>query len=200
MSNNLYMRQIMESISRAQSINEGYEDRVSAMVSQLSRNNPDGLLRKAFDSEFKTALSMVNPVEARGSEQALRDFKKDVMAKVTFRRDTSSADSKRERTNQVLDQLSMIISDAVGNSFPDGDPFDSIYPKARRLGVPADSMIEWLDRAARKGGLGKSYHDYLANLWDDQYADAKSDYEHNPDQAGDRYNMMGGDKYRNPWR
>ena len=186
MSNNLYMRQIMESISRAQSINEGYEDRVDAMVSQISRNNPDGLLRKSFDQEFKTALSMVNPVEARGSEQALRDFKKDVMAKVEFRRDTTSADSKRERVNQVLDRLANIIGDAVGNSFPDGDPFDAIYPQARRLGIPADDVLSWLDRAVKKAGIAKSYHDYLADMWEDNIQ---------------HFNQMNGTDYdRNPWR
>ena len=197
MSNSLYMRQIIESVHRAQNINEGYDDRVDAVVTQISKNNPEGLVRKAFDSEFRLAAQTVNPVEMRGSEAALRDFKKDVMARVQFKRDTGSADANRERVARVLDELSYIISDAVGNSFPDGDPFDSIYPRARRLGVPADSMIEWLDRAARKGGLGKSYHDYLGNLWDDQYADAKSDADHG---SSDRYNMMGGDKYRNPWR
>lgn len=190
------MRQLIESVVNP-TLTEGYKDRVDAVVSQLSKDNPDGLTRKSFEGAFKMALSIVNPLEARSSADVMRDFKKDVMSRVEFRRDTSGTDAKRERVNQVLDELSYIISDAVGNSFPDGDPFDSIYPRARRLGVPADSMIEWLDRAARKGGLGKSYHDYLGNLWDDQYADAKSDADHG---SSDRYNMIGGDNYRNPWR
>jgi hypothetical protein len=184
---NHYMRQIMESISRAQMVNEGYEDRVNAVVSQISKNNSEGLTRKAFDSEFKRAAQVINPVEMRGSPKALADFKKDVLAKVTFKRDTSAADSNRERSARALEQLADIIADAAGNSFPDGDPFDTIFPKARRMGIPPDSVIDWLDRAVKKAGMGKSYHDYLANLWDENIED---------------YNDMNGTTHhnRNPWR
>jgi hypothetical protein len=186
------MRQIMESISRAQAVNEGYEDRVGAVVSQISKNNPEGLTRAAFEAEFKRAAQVINPVEMRDSPQALRDFKKDVLAKVTFKRDTGNSDAKRERVTQVLSRLATIISDAAGNSFPDGDPFDTIFPQARRLGIPPDDVLEWLDRAVCKEGMAKSYHDYLANMWDDNI---------------DSFNSMNGDsgvvgshRSRNPWR
>lgn len=184
-----YMRQIIESIDRANApIVEGYQDRVNQMVDFINKNNSEGITRRQFSGAFKHAGQTLNPVEMKSSPQARRDFEKDVMAQIKFRRDTSSTDDKREKVRRALDQLGTIISDAVGNSFPDGDPFDSIYPKARRLGIPADNMIEWLDRAVKKAGMGESYHDYLADVWDDH--------------IGDYNDMQGGAAHhtQNPWR
>jgi hypothetical protein len=160
------MRQIMEAIERA-NLNEGYSDRVQAVADRIMQNNPDGITRKMFQSEFKRAAEIEKPVEYRGSPQARRDFEKDVMAKVQFKRDNSAQTDKKARVERALEQLATIIEEAVGNAFPDGDPFDAIAPKARRLGIPMDSLIDWLDRAAKKHLGFKSYHDYLANVWDD---------------------------------
>lgn len=211
-----YMRQIMESIEIAQQINEGYEERVDATVAKLKQYYPDGVYKAEFEKAVERAAEAVGAIEMRPSQPGLnqkpstarRDFLKDVKAKIgRFKTDTSKADAKRERVNQVLDRLAMVIHDAVGMSFPDGDPFDHIYPKARKMGVPANDVLAWLDRAIRKDGSDKSYHDYLANLWDDQYAHAKFDYDNNRDPsakyhraAKDRYDSLGGDNYRNPWR
>lgn len=207
-----YMRQILESIDMAQNINEGYDDRVNDVVSIIRRNYPDGITKKEFPAAVERAGQESGAVEMRGKTQAglnqkgigdsRKDFIKDVAAKIDFKRDTSTATAKKERREQVLNQLGNIIGDAVGMSFPDGDPFDHIYPKARKLGVPADDVLKWLDIAAKRAGLGKSYYDYLQSLWDDQYADAKSDYERSGGKDGyakDRYDMLGGDNYRNPW-
>jgi hypothetical protein len=162
-----HMRTLIEAVNNPQKLSEGYMDRVTAMVSQIAKDNPDGITRRSFEQAFKRAASVLNPLEMRGSEIAQRDFKKDVLGRIELRRDTSGADAKRERTNQVLDRLAGIIQTATANSFPDGDPFDEIYPKARRLGVPDLDVLDWLDRAVKRGGMGKGYHDYLANIWDD---------------------------------
>jgi len=213
-----YMRQIIESINRAQQLNEGYEERVQAIADALSKEFPEGVTNKELLDKARIVNKKydIGVTELRGNAVAglnqkvgdsLKDFMKDLKAVFKTKRDTSKTDAKRERINQVLDRLAMVIYDAVGMSFPDGDPFDHIYPKARKMGIPPDDVLTWLDRAIRKDGSGKSYRDYLATVWDDQYGGAKSDYDHNRDPeskyhqtAKDRYNMMGGDDYRNPWR
>jgi len=180
-----YMRQIMESIEMAQQIDEGYEDRVQAVANRIMQNNPEGITRKMFQSEFKRAAEVEKPVEYRDSPQARRDFEKDVMDKVQLKRDNSAQTEKKARVEKALEQLATIIQEAVGNAFPDGDPFDAIAPKARRLGIPMDNLIGWLDRATKKHLGFKNYHDYLANVWDD-FSDLSSN--------------MGDEPRTNPWR
>jgi hypothetical protein len=208
MSSN-YMRQIMEAIDMAQNLNEGYEDRVQQVADYITKAYPN-ITRKQFPSAIEDAAANTGVVELRAiSEPGLnqkvgdsrKEFMKDVAAQINFQRDTSKQQDKNTRRDAVLRDLVNIIDDAVGMSFPDGDPFDHIFPKARKLGIRADDVLEWLDRAVRKAGMGKSYHGYLKDLWDDQYGDARSDHERSPEnpQTQDRYNSLGGDNYQNPW-
>jgi hypothetical protein len=180
-----YMRQIMEAIDRANVVNEGYSDRVQAVADRIMKNNTDGITRKMFQSEFKRAAEIEKAVEMRGSEQARRDFEKDVMSKIDFKRDGGAQSDKKARVEKALEQLSRYIEEAVGNSFPDGDPFDEIAPKARRLGIPMDSLIDWLNRATKKHLGFKDYYTYLSTVWDD-YSDMTAGGEEEP--------------RRNPWR
>jgi len=176
------IRKLLESFSQ---IDEGYEDRVNQVVSIIQQNNSDGITRKDFASEFERAARQAGAVEMRGSPQAKRDFQKDVMAKVQFKRDNSAATSNKAAAEAAMAKLDYIINDAVGNSFPDGDPWDAIAPRARRLGIREDDLIKWLDRWARKeAGVKGGWHAYLANAWDD-FASSDADT---------------GSHTRNPWR
>lgn len=179
-----YMRKIMESIDVANQVTEGYDDRVQAVADVITKNNPDGITRKAFARELDRAGQQANAVELRGSPQARRDFEKDVAARLEFRRDNSAQDSKKTRVEEALRRLSTIIEEAVGNAYPDGDPFDEIAPKARRLGIPLDSLSDWLDRATKKHLGFSRYYAYLAAVWDDYM-----------DTTGDRDSGR-----KNPWR
>lgn len=198
------MRQLIESIEKANTLTEGYEERVQQVADKINQAHPDGITKKELPKAIKAFGG--DQVEMRGSERARKDFMKDVEAKVNKRRDTSKADAKRERINDALFKLSNYIQDAVSNSYPDGDPFDTIFPKARKMGIPVDDVLSWLDRAAKKHLDAKSYHDYLNMVWDSLYQDAKSDYENiSPDSpyykdAQERYKSLGGDDYRSPWR
>lgn len=197
----IYMRQILESIEQAQRIDEGYEDRVQSVVDWFAQKYPDGVTKKMFnqtiDMKGDQIASEVGATELKSRKAAAigskgktgdsrKDFIKDVAAKMEFVRDTGNADAKRERVNLVLDRLMLVIDDAIGNAFPDGDPFDAIFPKARKMGVPADDMLAWLDRAVRKAKAGKSYHAYLRDVW--------SDYTSGNMGHGDTYKDL-----KNPW-
>jgi hypothetical protein len=209
-----YMRQIMESIDRAQIVTEGYEERVQQVVDFINNHYDEGLVKKDFEKAINMAGNATGVLELRGQSFAghkqkigdsRKDFIKDVAAKIKFKRDTSKTDNARANKEQVLRKLGHVIGDAVGMSFPDGDPFDHIYPAARKLGVPANDMLKWLDVATKKAGMGRTYYDYLRSLWQDQYDDAKGDFENlEPgdryyNQAKERYEMMGGDRFQNPW-
>ena len=172
-----YMRQILESIDMAQTLHEGYEDRVNAVAGIIRRNYPDGLTKKQFAQAVEKAGQESGAVEMRtgggaglnqkGVGDSRKEFIKDVAAKIDFKRDTGNADAKRERVDQALSQLATMIEDGVSNSFPDGDPWDHIAPRARKIGIPMDNLLAWLDRAAKKHLSAKSYHDYLDQIWGD---------------------------------
>lgn len=213
------MRKLMESMERAV-IREGYEERVQKVVDWFNKEYPDGVTKKQFtqtmDQRDEELASMLGVHELKRSKAAAvgsrgktgdsrKEFIKDVAAKMDFRRDTSKADSKREKVKKALDDLYWVAQDAIGMSFPDGDPIDHIIPKARRMGIPMDSVGEWLDRAFKKHE-GVGFYEHLARLWDDQYGDAKSDMDHvSPSDdyyqtTKGRYDQLGGDDGRNPWR
>ena len=172
----VYMRQILESIERAKLVNEGYDDRVNDVVSAIRSANPDGITKNKFAHAVARAGRDTGALEMRddrvaGTNQktgdAKSEFIKDVAAKIEFVRDTSKQTEKSARVSQALEELANIIEQEIGNSFPDGDPFDHIAPRARRLGIPMGNLSEWMDRAAKKHLGTKDYHTYLADIWDD---------------------------------
>lgn len=178
-----YMRQILESIEIAQQIDEGYEERVQAVADEVLSMYPDGVPKAAFVDAVEKAADkhgareMRPSVAGRGQKvgDSRKDFLKDVKAKIgRFKTDTSKADAKKARKEEVLWKLQDIITLAVGNAFPDGDPFDHIFPKARALGIRADDVLDWLNLAARKHLHAKDYYSYLRDTWDD-YIDTTSD-------------------------
>jgi len=160
-----YMRNLLESIEKANTITEGYDDRVQQVADKINSEYKDGITKRELPAAIKKHGG--NQVEMRGSERARKDFMKDVEAKVNKRRDTSRQDAKRERVNIALEKIARWIQDGVSNSFPDGDPFDYVAPRARKIGVPMDNLIDWLDRAAKKHLDAKDYHDYLDQIWAD---------------------------------
>lgn len=177
-----YMRKIMESIEAANQMNEGYEDRVQAVADWFAKKYPDGLTKKMFTQTLDTRgdqiASEVGATELKSRKAAAigsrgktgdsrKDFIKDVAARMDFRRDTSTADAKRERVNQVLERLADMIDEAIGNAFPDGDPWDALYPKMRKMGIREYDMLDWLDRAVKKHLGAKDYHTYLRQSWGD---------------------------------
>lgn len=213
------MRILMEKIEQA-TLREGYEDRVQNVVDYLNKTYPDGMTKKQFtqvmDQQGEKLARELDAYELRRNKAAAigsrgktgdsrKEFIQDVARAMDFRRDTSKADAKRERVKKALEDLYWIAQDAIGMSFPDGDPIDHIIPKARRMGIPMNDIGEWLDRAFKKHE-GVGYNEHLARLWDDQYRDAKADMDHVGQDDNyyqttkSRYDQLGGDGGRNPWR
>jgi hypothetical protein len=77
-----------------------------------------------------------------------------------------------------LQKVYDIVMDAIGNSFPDGDPSDHYARPIRRLGVKEYHVGEVVTMAMKKHGSGiekKGVYAYLAQLWGDMANDAMHD-------------------------
>lgn len=194
------MRMLMEKMNRA-AVFEGYEERVQKVVDYLNKTYPDGMTKKQFiqtmdqqDEELASKLGVheLKPKKAAaiGSKgktgDSRKEFIQDVARAMSFRRDTSKADAKKNRAKKVLARLELAADEAIGNAMPDGDPVDRLIPQMLKLGIPANDMYKWLNKVARNNGA-KDWHSYLAGIWDDLIS---GNYGH-----GDEYKDM-----QNPWR
>lgn len=116
-------------------------------------------------------------------------------------------DDKQPVSHDEITALGNFMQTAAGEAFPDGDPNDLLTSYFRRKGWDAYDAHQKLVPAAAKKVLGtKSYIEYLANMWDEVYADAEydakaaaKDLEPGSPETH-MYDMMGGPGADNPWR
>jgi len=206
-------------------IKENYENRVKDFVKKMVGDEP--MTIRDFEKRMET---FGNPIERKvipahkgKSSTAWGDFKKDALSyakkeKLIVRKKTPRASyyiepdrgyEKIPVTRSDIMKLGYAMQDYAGNSFPDGDPHDHLYGYFKKRNWDKYVAFDKLVPAASKLVLKtKSYSDYLANLWDDQFSDAKGDYEHNmklPEKKRNlftisRMRSFGGPKARNPWK
>lgn len=119
-----------------------------------------------------------------GGAKARSEFIRDVLAglktKLRFGRAKMSAEEKAEKLaerkaaiRKRLDRIHSIVTDKIGQSFPDGDPIGRLIPWMDKNKV----SMEEIDKAFRVNGDG-SYNDYLIDMWDQMASDATYDAEH----------------------
>ena len=77
----------------------------------------------------------------------------------------------------------MEVSDAFGQSFPDGDPYDYLMPLQRQLQRMGYDPEKVINKAVRDNLGSKNLNQYFRDAWQDQIND-------NPEQWGN---------LRNPW-
>lgn len=76
------------------------------------------------------------------------------------------------------------VIDAIGNSFPDGDPIDTIAPWLERQGVDRYKVGETIEKAMKKHGHGeekKGMYAYLASMWEEHALDVVFDAKNSPE-------------------
>lgn len=175
-------------------LTESYQDRVDQVVKAVISSDPKS--KEDIMQRIGYAGERYAPVEyslkKNPKSKAWPDFVKDVTAglkgKIKLKRASSSTRPSKEKNDELLRKISNDIMAAAGESFPDGDPIDILIPRLRKYGIDHYDVGMWLDKAARKHLGVKSFHRYLANLWDEFKAD-------NPEYSKE---MGMGD--RNPWR
>ena len=174
------------------SLKEGYEDRVQKIANYVASTYLSSPITK---EQLERAIrnASFGTLDTSGSEQAKRDFYKDVYkalkGKVTWARKESS----KPKIDYNL--IGSIAVDAMGNVFPDGDPIDVIMPKLKRMGIdPYQTDIEpILDKAVRMKGYKGGYYKMLADFWDEMKDQQEYDKSH-----GHQPHFDLGD--RNPWK
>jgi hypothetical protein len=153
-------------------INENYQGRINRAADHVVKSTPRS--KEDITDFISAAASLYNDVEKRLGGRAWRDFQKDVVAALKGRlgpMKSQSAIDKKAAGNEQLQRIAYMAQDAAGAVFPDGDPFDVLAPKLQRMGYYGHEIGDVLDKAAKKFLGVKSYHDYLATMWDDVSAD-----------------------------
>lgn len=105
------------------------------------------------------------------------------------------------------------VQEAIGSTFPDGDPIDKLGPWMRRSGFDIHDIDAAVKKHAGKKKTGDyGLYDYLADMWDDSADDALHDAEngrkhdrgiHVPDTSVFINFDEGRGKYKkasNPWK
>lgn len=128
-------------------------------------------------------------------------------------RDREYARAEREANRKPkvdLGKVYRMVIDAIGNSFPDGDPIDHIIPALRRMGVASHDAMDVANKAMKAHGgkiEKKGVYPYLAVMWDDSAADALHDAKIAKDKDEDYdspfidYDKDGNPKVgHNPWK
>jgi hypothetical protein len=115
---------------------------------------------------------------------ALRWMKDDEEDEKEERRETKAKAAAKKANAQTAFQIVAAGEDAIGQSFPDGDPSDYLRDYLDK------HDLEWSDvNAAFKKVHKKEFYPYLADMWDDHARDALHDAK------GGAY----GEHYDNEW-
>lgn len=171
---------------------ESYEDRVLKVVNEILNLFRSGTIdsKEELLGAINAALEYMDIPDAKSvpsigkKSTAKKDFIKDVLAGLKGKIRIGKPRSEKEPVKDKIEKLAQIIQRYTADSFPDGDPMDSIRPAAIKAGLNDEFLSKYLDKAAKTLG-SKTYYDYLADFWDQIKAD-------NPDFPGIH------DK--NPWR
>jgi hypothetical protein len=178
-------------------LHEAYEDRLQQIVSAIAKAH-DKVKKDELKKLVHTAALNINAVEIK-SEKLFKELLTDVYSALKKQGKIASA-QKAKPAYTVIDKygdqipvseddiraLAFKIQAAAGDSFPDGDPIDSIMVWARKKGWDSYGLGDLLDVATKKYLGANSYNDYLADLYDDFTQDNPGMYDLNPNQ--------------NPWR
>jgi hypothetical protein len=92
------------------------------------------------------------------------------------------------------------VENAIGNSFPDGDPIDSLHDYMDKHDVTMDEINLAVKKNVMGRGRGKKnygMYDYLADMWDDMARDRLHDAKMGAHGEHYEHEWFAGN---NPWR
>lgn len=151
----------------------GYASRVQQVADEVMKSLGEITADELNDHIRHEAQQIKLPEFGLGqNSSAFKDFVKDVKVELKQsgfklkRKGGGDRSGKKEKLIKIFN----IMQDEIGNSFPDGDPFDHILPRLQKMGINADHAIEWMDKAAKIEGFA-SYNDMLRQIWDDALSD-----------------------------
>lgn len=160
---------------------ESYDARVSAAAEKLkSYASMDHESGRKVDihslAHQVTSDTLEGKLGGRAHADMIKDVKRAAASHVASLNRSSGQKASKAKMDAFHSDLAGHIHTAIGNSIPDGDPFDElrhkVYDSSRKHGVDVDEYdaTEHLDHAARKNGY-KDYHHQVASAWDDYNLD-----------------------------
>lgn len=158
-----------------------YDQRVQEVVDRVIRKHEYYPLQNKEEIMRVIKSAAGDMIDYRAGGRAQKDFISDVISGLKGKLKRPKADPAKNQ--EKLQRIAVKINDAIGSTFPDGDPFDFLMPWMRKQGYREEQVMRLLDKAARLNGY-KSYHKQLESSWDEIAAD-------NPDLVS---------KDDNPWR
>lgn len=135
---------------------KGHHAGLQKMVDMVSHSAEDELQEDFRSDSFNPKHQAVQNRENARRDRAFRELER--------RQNAKTAKAAQNRA------VAQIMMDTIGEVFPDGDPFDFILPKLRKMGIREYDAMTYLDRAARSIGY-KSYHNALDLMHRQYYAD-----------------------------
>ena len=131
---------------------------------------------KKWMQSHEIPQSRADKAEERGRQKEWDDVDKEERKKER----ALAANARRlKKENASREQIWHKVEEAVGNSFPDGDPIDTLGPWMRKFDISMDEVnaaVAWATgNTRRKNAKQFGLYDYLANMWDDYAADALHD-------------------------
>jgi hypothetical protein len=151
--------------------------------------NSGGAVREEVEDEAIDEITITDLMaKERAKANRERMAAEKHLAKVSQPMSKKSFFHIRQPAKPKVDHAAMAqhIMGAVGNAFPDGDPFDHIHAMKQYRHMDGYELHKHLNIAAKKHLGAKSYNHYLHDTWEDVARD-------NPE-----YSHLGGNN--NPWR
>lgn len=171
-------------------VNEGYEDRVQDVARRVKSQLNYPVSKEQLERTIRSmAYDVVDMKVPSAAKDFLKDVYKAVKPHVKWAKKTAPAKPKIN-----LQAVGNMVMDAIGRSFPDGDPIDIIVPRLRKAGINTDAGVDkLLDKALKSIGYNGGYNNTLADFWDEMKSQHDFDKSHGhapPYELGDK----------NPWR
>ena len=179
-------------IQNLRGVMKNFKDAESTDAKAWMKNRGDA--KQVWD---KTAGWQQNP------KQADRELKKQQRQWERDDREEARANKPKKRSAEELSAIYRKVEDAIGNSWPDGDPADSFSGYLNRNNYTMDDVD-----AAFKKHAKTTYYKYLENMWRDMAADAMHDAKEaikrgQKPERSPYYDIINGDSVElnsNPWK
>lgn len=161
---------------------ESYEERVARVADGISRH-VSGSSKKITPDRVRDLAHLHSSHELEGRlggkahDHLMKDAIKLARPAISSVNRSLGARARGQSLKGFHNALATEIQYSIGDSIPDGDPFDRLHSSAKRLadrhGVhdyDEYDLGDHLNKAAKINGY-KSYHDQLAQAWDDYGSD-----------------------------
>jgi len=177
-------KQIKKSIADR---NEAYHNDPFGHPSKYeSKSIKDDLLEGPVNYDMFAKRKAAENKERLAKQREQERKEKIKTASVKKELDAETRYKRGQLTDAELTKVEMMVHDAIGQTFPDSEPMDVLYPKLKRM-FGEFNVNKILDVVSKKRLGSKNWYKFLADNWDENmeaFADLHPEYK----------------KMKNPWK